>query len=67
MHNELNGTNGIVESPAYPAKFYSDKFYSWRITVAKEYVVLLTLAHLTDTDVPYIKVIDFFSTINNNN
>lgn len=63
-HNELNGTEGTLESPAYPAKFHSHDMYSWRITVHKDYVVLLTIKHIVDTDMPYIKVsselYDFF-------
>lgn len=57
-HNEINGTSGVVESPAYPAKFHSDELYSWRITVDKNYVVLLSIKHILDTDIPYIKASD---------
>lgn len=47
---------GVVESPAYPAKFHSDELYSWRITVDKNFVVLLSIKHILDTDLPFIKV-----------
>ncbi|XP_061386037.1 cubilin homolog [Musca vetustissima] len=62
-HNELNGTEGVLESPAYPAKFHSHDMYSWRITVHKDYVVLLTIKHIVDTDIPYIKFYDGYSDI----
>ncbi|XP_058980023.1 cubilin homolog [Musca domestica] len=62
-HNELNGTEGVLESPAYPTKFHSHDMYSWRITVHKDYVVLLTIKHIVDTDIPYIKFYDGYSDI----
>uniref|UniRef100_A0A1I8NWD8 Cubilin n=2 Tax=Stomoxys calcitrans TaxID=35570 RepID=A0A1I8NWD8_STOCA len=62
-HNELNGTTGVLQSPAYPAKFHSHEMYSWRITVDKDYVVLLTIKHILDTDIPYIKFYDGYSDI----
>ncbi|XP_073838257.1 cubilin [Musca autumnalis] len=63
QHSELNGTEGVLESPAYPAKFHSHDMYSWRITVHKDYVVLLTIKHIVDTDMPYIKFYDGYSDI----
>ncbi|XP_065362088.1 cubilin homolog [Calliphora vicina] len=57
-HNEINGTSGVVESPAYPSRFHSDELYSWRITVDRNYVVLLSIKHILDTDIPYIKESD---------
>ncbi|XP_075164329.1 cubilin [Haematobia irritans] len=62
-HNELNGTTGVLESPAYPSKFHSHNMYSWRITVDKDYVVLLTIKHIVDTDMPFIKFYDGYSDI----
>lgn len=60
MHNEINGTNGVIESPGYPTKFHSDEKYSWRITVDKNFVILLNIKHVLDEDIPYIKVKSFF-------
>ncbi|KAI9577187.1 hypothetical protein GQX74_015641 [Glossina fuscipes] len=63
MHNEINGTNGVIESPGYPTKFHSDEKYSWRITVDKNYVILLNIKYILDEDIPYIKFYDGYTDI----
>ncbi|KAI8034244.1 hypothetical protein M5D96_013003 [Drosophila gunungcola] len=62
-HNELNGTDGIIESPHYPSKFQDTQPYSWRITVDKEYVVVLEVRHLRDLDQPHLSFYDGYSDI----
>ncbi|XP_016988568.1 cubilin homolog [Drosophila rhopaloa] len=62
-HNELNGTDGIIESPHYPSKFQDSNPYSWRITVDKEYVVMITVEHLRDLDQPHLLIYDGYSDI----
>ncbi|XP_050328157.1 cubilin homolog [Bactrocera neohumeralis] len=62
-HNELNGKNGTIQSPHYPTKFRTDEPYTWRITVDKEYVLLLLLSHIIDVDMPFIKIYDGYSDI----
>ncbi|KAH8420258.1 hypothetical protein KR009_008365, partial [Drosophila setifemur] len=63
-HNELNGTEGVVKSPHYPSKFEDSKEpYTWRITVDKEYVVVVTMQHLRDLDQPHVRFYDGYSDI----
>lgn len=62
-HNELNGTDGIIESPHYPSKFQDPEPYSWRITVDKEYVVVISVFHLRDIDQPHLRFYDGYSDI----
>ncbi|KAH8397987.1 hypothetical protein KR222_008302, partial [Zaprionus bogoriensis] len=62
-HNELNGTEGIIQSPHYPNKFESDEPYTWRITVDSGYVVLLTADHLRDVDTQYVHFYDGYTDI----
>ncbi|EDW26617.1 GL13113 [Drosophila persimilis] len=62
-HNELNGTDGIVQSPQYPSKFQSADPYSWRIIVDKNYVVMITVDHLRDLDHPHLRFYDGYSDI----
>ncbi|XP_020802550.1 LOW QUALITY PROTEIN: cubilin homolog [Drosophila serrata] len=63
-HNELNGTDGIVESPHYPSQFKDLQHpYSWRITVDKDYVVVLSILHLRDVDQAHIQFYDGYSDI----
>ncbi|XP_017012897.2 cubilin homolog [Drosophila takahashii] len=62
-HNELNGTDGAIESPHYPSKFQDTDPYSWRITVEKEYVVAISVDHLRDVDQPHLRFYDGYSDI----
>ncbi|XP_053948471.1 cubilin homolog [Anastrepha ludens] len=62
-HNEINGTNGTIESPHYPTKFHADDPYSWRITVHKDYVLVVQIHHIVDVDIPFIKFFDGYSDI----
>ncbi|XP_064556077.1 cubilin homolog [Drosophila montana] len=62
-HNELNGTQGTVESPHYPSKFESSQLYSWRITVDMEYVVLVNVDHLRDVDQQHVRFYDGYTDI----
>ncbi|BFG01859.1 cubilin homolog [Drosophila madeirensis] len=62
-HNELNGTAGVVTSPQYPSKFQTSDPYSWRITVDKNYVVMITIEHLRDLDQPHLSFYDGYSDI----
>ncbi|XP_030381464.1 cubilin homolog [Scaptodrosophila lebanonensis] len=62
-HNELSGTNGTVESPRYPSKFHSQDIYSWRITVEKDYVVLIRMKHMIDINLPHVRFYDGYSDI----
>ncbi|XP_036318853.1 cubilin homolog [Rhagoletis pomonella] len=62
-HNEINGTNGTIESPHYPTKFHVDEPYTWRITVDKEYVLVVVIKHVIDVDIPFIKFYDGYSDI----
>lgn len=57
-HNEINGKNGTIQSPHYPTKFRTEEPYTWRITVDKDYVLILLLNHIIDVDIPFIKVIE---------
>lgn len=63
-HNELSGADGIVESPHYPSKFQDPQHpYSWRITVDKDYVVVVLVSHLRDLDQPHLRFYDGYSDI----
>lgn len=62
-HNELNGTEGVVESPHYPSNFKSSEPYSWRITVDKDYVVVISMQHLRDMDQAHLRFYDGYSDI----
>ncbi|KAH8330032.1 hypothetical protein KR074_010232, partial [Drosophila pseudoananassae] len=62
-HNELNGTDGVVDSPHYPSNFKSSEPYSWRITVDKEYVVVISMQHLRDVDQAHLTFYDGYSDI----
>lgn len=62
-HNELNGTEGNIESPHYPTKLESNDMFSWRITVDSEYVVMLTVDYLQDLDVQHIHFYDGYTSI----
>ncbi|XP_017055443.1 cubilin homolog [Drosophila ficusphila] len=62
-HNEVNGTEGIIESPHYPSKFHETEPYSWRITVDPEYVVVISVRHLRDLDQPHLRFYDGYSDI----
>ncbi|XP_017064010.1 cubilin homolog [Drosophila eugracilis] len=62
-HNEVNGTDGYIESPHYPTKFLDSEPYSWRITVDKDYVVVISVLHLKDIDQPHLRFYDGYSEI----
>ncbi|XP_033150281.1 cubilin homolog [Drosophila busckii] len=62
-HNELNGTEGTIESPHYPTKFEASDPYSWRITVDTAYVVLVNVEHLRDVDQPHVRFWDGYADI----
>ncbi|XP_052856054.1 cubilin homolog [Drosophila gunungcola] len=58
-NNNLNGDDGIVESPHFPSKF--DGSYLWRISVDEGYLVVVTVLHLKDVDQPHLRFYDGFS------
>ncbi|EDV46242.2 cubilin homolog [Drosophila erecta] len=62
-HNEINGSEGTISSPYFPSKFQDPEPYSWRITVDKEYVVLISLSYLRDLDQPHLIFYDGYSDI----
>ncbi|XP_002071743.3 cubilin homolog [Drosophila willistoni] len=62
-HNEINGTEGVIESPNYPAKFVSNQVYSWRVTVDKEYVIVINVHHIRDVDHSELNFYDGYSDI----
>ncbi|XP_043658315.1 cubilin homolog [Drosophila teissieri] len=62
-HNEINGTDGLIQSPHFPSKFQDSEPYSWRITVDKEYVVEVSLLYLSDLDQPHLSFYDGYSDI----
>ncbi|KAH8274197.1 hypothetical protein KR018_002473, partial [Drosophila ironensis] len=58
-HNELNGTEGVVESPHYPSRFVdTTNPYSYRITVDKESAVEISISHLRDLDLGHLHFYD---------
>ncbi|XP_011185073.1 cubilin homolog [Zeugodacus cucurbitae] len=62
-HNEITGKNGTIQSPHYPTKFRTDEPYTWRITVDKDFVIMLLLNHIIDVDMPFIKIYDGYADI----
>lgn len=52
-----------MESPHYPSKFKSSEPYSWRITVDKDYVVVISMQHLRDLDQAHLRFYDGYSDI----
>ncbi|KAH8387553.1 hypothetical protein KR093_007741, partial [Drosophila rubida] len=62
-HNELNGTDGVIESPHFPSRFESNDVYSWRITVDPDYLIVLTVQHLRDVDLQHVHFYDGYTDI----
>ncbi|KAH8276594.1 hypothetical protein KR044_004736, partial [Drosophila immigrans] len=62
-HNELNGTEGIIESPHYPSRLATNDLYSWRITVDAEYLIVVSVEHLRDVDLQHLHVFDGYTDI----
>ncbi|XP_055842375.1 cubilin homolog isoform X2 [Episyrphus balteatus] len=46
LNNELNGMEGIIESPRYPSFMVSLSHYSWRISVPRGNLIMLTVDYM---------------------
>ncbi|XP_055914618.1 cubilin homolog isoform X2 [Eupeodes corollae] len=49
FNNEINGTEGIIESPRYPAFLITLADYSWRISVPRGNLILLSVDYMYKT------------------